>query len=130
MAMVLYHFSTILHVDYDFQVSKDFHSQSIQDAQCLANQVEMFYCNPSPSKKELLETFTFKPQEFKHQDLISIMENISLLTEATVAAKTEQSKQKNFSLFRNKMNVAKKILSGQCVLQSSQLMLVIMYRNL
>lgn len=65
---------------------------SIQDAQCLANQVEMFYCNPSPSKKELLETFTFKPQEFKHQDLISIMENISLLTEATVAAKTEQSK--------------------------------------
>lgn len=67
---------------------------SIQDAQCLANQVEMFYCNPSDSKKKLLETFTFKPQEFKHQDLISIMENISLLTEAspaTVAAKTEQS---------------------------------------
>ena len=55
--------------------------QSLQEAQCLANQVEMYYCNPSESKKSLLEKFTFKPQEFKHQDLVDQLENISLLTE-------------------------------------------------
>jgi len=53
-----------------------------QDAQCLANQVEMYYCNPSSSKKALLETFTHKPAEFKHQDLLAQLENISLLTES------------------------------------------------
>ena len=41
----------------------------------------MYYCNPSPAKKQLLESFSSKPQEFRHQDLISMMENISLLTE-------------------------------------------------
>jgi len=62
---------------------------SVQEAHCLANQIEMYYCNPSDAKKTVLETFTFKPNEFRHQDLISIMENISLLTEATVAAKSK-----------------------------------------
>ena len=60
----------------------DFLFQSLQEAQCLANQVEMYYCNPSESKKSLLETFTFKPQDFKHQDLVDQLENLSLLTES------------------------------------------------
>lgn len=60
----------------------DGNSLSLQEAQCLANQVEMYYCNPSESKKSLLETFTFKPQDFKHQDLVDQLENLSLLTES------------------------------------------------
>jgi len=55
---------------------------TIQEAQCLANMVEMYYCNPSKEKRELMETFTNKPEEFKHSDLIAQLENISLLTAA------------------------------------------------
>lgn len=51
-----------------------------QEAQCLANQVEMYYCNPAPPKLALLEAFTSNPQEFKYQDLVSQIENIGLLT--------------------------------------------------
>ena len=58
-----------------------FFFQSLSEAQCLANQVEMYFCNPNQAKKQLLETFTFRPNEFHHQDLISQIENISLLTE-------------------------------------------------
>ena len=47
----------------------------------------MYYCNPSESKKYLLDTFTFKPQEFKHQDLVDQLENISLLTEEPSSSK-------------------------------------------
>lgn len=65
----------------------DGNSLSLQEAQCLANQVEMYYCNPSESKKYLLDTFTFKPQEFKHQDLVDQLENISLLTEEPSSSK-------------------------------------------
>lgn len=61
---------------------------NIQDAQCLANQIEMYYCNPSAAKKSLLETFTFKPAEFKHQDLVGQIENISLLTESPSSSST------------------------------------------
>ena len=46
----------------------------------------MYYCNPSPAKKQLLDTFSYKPQEFRHQDLISMLENISLLTESNSSA--------------------------------------------
>jgi len=68
----------------------DGNSLSLQEAQCLANQVEMYYCNPSESKRKILETFTFKPQEFKHQDLVDQLENISLLTESTSSMKSKK----------------------------------------
>ena len=63
----------------------------------------MYYCNPSPAKKQLLETFSYKPQEFRHQDLISMMENISLLTEKNseqlMTAAKEQKKNDSFFFF-------------------------------
>lgn len=54
--------------------------QTIQEAKCLADQVELYYCNPSEEKVSLMEKFLYKPMEFKHQDLIAQLENISLLT--------------------------------------------------
>jgi len=71
---------------------------SLSEAQCLANQVEMYFCNPNPAKRQLLETFTFQPNEFHHQDLISQIENISLLTEekltpSAAAARTSSSEK-------------------------------------
>lgn len=59
---------------------------TIQEAQCLANYVEMFYCNPSQEKRELMDTFTNRPEEFKHADLIAQIENVSLLTAAPQSA--------------------------------------------
>ena len=59
---------------------------TIQEAQCLANYVEMFYCNPSLEKRELMDTFTNRPEQFKHADLIAQIENVSLLTAAPSSA--------------------------------------------
>ena len=52
---------------------------SIQEAQCLANQVEMYYCSPSEEKRVLLDKFTKSPDKFKHSDLIEQLEKIDLL---------------------------------------------------
>jgi len=69
---------------------------TIQEAQCLANYVEMFYCNPSVEKRDLMDTFTHRPEQFKHADLIAQIENVSLLTAAptTAAAKPTETVQK------------------------------------
>ncbi|XP_075148931.1 ATP synthase mitochondrial F1 complex assembly factor 1 [Haematobia irritans] len=50
-----------------------------QEAQCLANELQMFYCKNDPAKQKLMETFTLKPDEFKHMDLIKEVENIQLV---------------------------------------------------
>ena len=65
---------------------------SIQEAQCLANQVEMYYCSPSAEKRELLETFTNSPDKFKHADLIEQLEKIDLLA---ALPKTDKEAQKD-----------------------------------
>jgi len=49
-----------------------------KEAQCLANQLQMFYGQEDEKKLNLLETFTNKPDNFKHMDLISELENLSL----------------------------------------------------
>ncbi|XP_018576698.1 ATP synthase mitochondrial F1 complex assembly factor 1 [Anoplophora glabripennis] len=49
-----------------------------REAQCLANQLQMYYVQDEPEKRKLLETFTRKPDKFKHMDLIKQIENISL----------------------------------------------------
>ena len=53
--------------------------QDTQEAKCLADQVEMYYCNPSSEKLDLLMSFTEKPSEFKHMDLVAQLESISLV---------------------------------------------------
>lgn len=49
-----------------------------QEAQCLANQLKLYYTEDDPEKNRLLYTFTNKPDEFKHSELIKQVENISL----------------------------------------------------
>ncbi|KAG5882502.1 hypothetical protein JTB14_008475 [Gonioctena quinquepunctata] len=48
------------------------------EAQCLANQLQLYYVQQDPEKKKLLEIFTYKPDEFKHSDLITQIETLSL----------------------------------------------------
>lgn len=49
-----------------------------KEAQCLANQLQLYYTQDDPNKIRLLEVFTSKPDEFKHMDLIKEIENLSL----------------------------------------------------
>lgn len=58
--------------EYDPQVL------SGQEAQCLANELQMFYFKKDPAKLQLLDTFTNHPAKFKHMDLIKVVENIQL----------------------------------------------------
>lgn len=48
------------------------------EARCLADQVELYYSRPSPSKLELLDKFTNQPAYFQHTDLIQEMNNLEL----------------------------------------------------
>lgn len=50
----------------------------VKEAQCLANQLQLYYNNRSADKTKLLQQFTSKPNEFKHMDLIKQIENLSL----------------------------------------------------
>lgn len=52
---------------------------SAQEAQCLANELQMFYFKGGESRLKLLEKFNKKPDEFKHMDLIKEVENIQLV---------------------------------------------------
>jgi len=56
---------------------------SASEAQCLANQVEMYYCTPNQEQVDILKQFTYQPTLFQHKLLIDQMENISLLTKAS-----------------------------------------------
>lgn len=49
-----------------------------KEAQCLVNQLQMYYIQDEPEKKHLLEIFTKKPDEFKHMDLIKQLESLSI----------------------------------------------------
>lgn len=55
----------------------------VQEAQCLANELQLYYCNDNEQRLNLLETFTHKPNEFKHMDLITQLETISLESRGT-----------------------------------------------
>ncbi|XP_015433104.1 PREDICTED: methionine--tRNA ligase, mitochondrial-like [Dufourea novaeangliae] len=50
----------------------------VQEAQCLANELQLYYCTDNPTRLHLLETFTSKPDEFKHMDLVAQLETIQL----------------------------------------------------
>lgn len=49
-----------------------------QEAQCLANQLQLYYTRNDPKKIELLDVFTKTPEKFKHMDVIKELENLQL----------------------------------------------------
>lgn len=49
-----------------------------KEAQCLANELQLYYGQENEKKLKLLNAFTSKPDEFKHTDLISELENLSI----------------------------------------------------
>lgn len=49
-----------------------------QEAQCLVNQLQLYYCQNNSSKLNLLKKFTNEPDSFKHMDVIHELENLSI----------------------------------------------------
>lgn len=49
-----------------------------QEAQCLANQLQLYYGQCSASKLAILEKFTLKPADFNHQEVIDELHNLTL----------------------------------------------------
>lgn len=50
-----------------------------KEAQCLANQFQIYYNNKDSVKSQLLQKFSKCPESFKHMDLIKELENISFI---------------------------------------------------
>lgn len=49
-----------------------------QEAQCLINELQLYYSQHNESKLELLKRFTREPDTFKHMDVIKELENLSI----------------------------------------------------
>lgn len=49
-------------------------SQTVQEAQCLASQVQLFYATDRQETYWLVESFNHKPNEFKYMSVISELE--------------------------------------------------------
>lgn len=50
-----------------------------QEAQCLANQLQLYYAQHNESKLAILEKFTRRPAEFQHTDVIKELENLTIV---------------------------------------------------
>jgi len=62
----------LMRAEYDANVI------NAQEAQCLANQLQMYYTQDVQSKLELLRRFNHEPDSFKHMDVIKELENLSI----------------------------------------------------
>lgn len=63
----------------------DINVLNAQEAQCLANQLQLYYAQNSESKLALLEKFNKHPDSFRHMDLIDELSNLSIETKSAVA---------------------------------------------
>lgn len=48
------------------------------EAQCLANQIQLYYGQDDEKRQQIMDRFTNKPLEFKHMDLIAQLECLSI----------------------------------------------------
>lgn len=51
---------------------------SPQEAQCLINELQLYYCLNDSKKLELLKTFTKAPDQFKYMDVIAELESVKI----------------------------------------------------
>lgn len=52
--------------------------QNVAEAQCIANQVQLFYATDRKETYGLVETFNFRPNEFKYMSVITELEQSGL----------------------------------------------------
>lgn len=51
---------------------------NVTEAQCLANQIQLYYGQDDKKRLQIMDRFTNKPLEFKHMDLIAELECLSI----------------------------------------------------
>jgi len=61
-----------------FKGDYDKESLNALEAQCLVNEVMLYYATPDEKKLQLLERFTKDPANFQHFDLVQELENIKI----------------------------------------------------
>lgn len=59
--------------------------QNVAEAQCIANQVQLFYATDRKETFGLVETFNFRPNEFKYMSVIAELEQSGLGAELKCA---------------------------------------------
>lgn len=62
----------LMRAEYDSNVI------NAQEAQCLINQLQLYYSQQSPEKLDLLKKFTKEPDNFQHMDVINELNNLSI----------------------------------------------------
>lgn len=60
-------------------------SQTVHQAQCLANQAQLFYGTQRHETYQLVETFNHRPADFKHMSVIAELEQSGLGPDFTSA---------------------------------------------
>ncbi|XP_029474206.1 ATP synthase mitochondrial F1 complex assembly factor 1 isoform X2 [Rhinatrema bivittatum] len=66
---------------------------NVLEAQCLANQVQLFYATRRPETYKLVETFNHSPNEFKYMTVISELEQSGLGKELRFRHSTADDQQ-------------------------------------
>ncbi|XP_034164315.2 ATP synthase mitochondrial F1 complex assembly factor 1 isoform X2 [Pangasianodon hypophthalmus] len=74
--LILYHYSDLKQdKDIVFMTAEmDSRFMTVHEAQCLANQVQLFYAAQRHETFQLVETFNHRPAEFKHMSVIAELE--------------------------------------------------------
>lgn len=77
--LTMIHYTELLDSKGIVLMRGEFDTKSINgtEAQCLANELQIYYSSDHPQRLRLLQLFTEKPDEFKHMDLVAHLETIS-----------------------------------------------------
>lgn len=65
--------------------------QNVAEAQCIANQVQLFYATDRKEIFGLVETFNFRPNEFKYMSVIAELEQSGLGAELKCAQNQDKT---------------------------------------
>ena len=65
--------------------------QNVAEAQCIANQVQLFYATDRKETYRLVETFNFRPNEFKYMSVIAELEQSGLGAELKCAQNQDKT---------------------------------------
>lgn len=79
--LVLVHYPELKHKDIVLMTAeRDHNAMGVAEAQCLANQVQLFYGSRNGAFR-LVEAFNHHPAEFKHMDVIAELEQSGVVME-------------------------------------------------
>ncbi|KAF7645960.1 hypothetical protein LDENG_00195410 [Lucifuga dentata] len=76
--LVLYHYTDLQDEKGVVLMTAEMDPKTVHQAQCLANQVQLFYSTQRKEMYHLVETFNHRPADFKHMSVIAALEQSGL----------------------------------------------------